>query len=238
MPVASDNIWRVLYSISRYLFPLMAIVLLFLVLFFVLSDNASHRERKRDLPGYGTVGEFIVLSGGKNLDVNTWFPVPREGVLGSIRSCDLVIPCPGVRPRHLDFSWEDGKGLLLFPRTGCEAFVNGSLITCQTASAGIPMTHGAVLQVGDAFLRLHLFAALAVTPVGNSLSDHSVQPDPFLFAPENNDSSPILPDISFQHNSFSRDYSASGTPDAPTHVSDESEQFLTGNDITKEDFGE
>ena len=35
------------------------------------------------------MGELIVLSGGQDLDTNTWFPVPREGVLGSIRSCDL-----------------------------------------------------------------------------------------------------------------------------------------------------
>ena len=160
MPVVSGDIWKILYTVSRYLFPLLAVCLVFLVLFYILSDARNRRDKVRSLPGSGTVGELIVLSGGRDLDANTWFPVPREGVLGSIRSCDLVIPCPGVRTRHLDFSWEDGLGLLLRPRTGCEVQVNGVPVTCRTRAADVPLTHGGILQVGSATLRLHLFAAL------------------------------------------------------------------------------
>ncbi len=171
MPVASEDVWKILYSVSRYLFPLLAVSLFFLVLFYILSESRKQREKARGLPGTGTVGEMVVLSGGDELDVNTWFPVPREGVLGSVRSCDLVIPCPGVRTKHLDFSWEDGTGLLIRPRTGCEALVNGVPVTCRSRAADIPLTHGSVLQVGTAMLRLHLFAALDNTPA-------SVQPAP------------------------------------------------------------
>ena len=160
MPVASEDVWKILYTVSRYLFPLLALALFFLVLFYILSESQARREKIRNLPGSGTVGELIVLSGSRELDVNTWFPVPREGVLGSVRSCDLVIPCPGVHTKHLDFSWEDGTGLLLRLRTGCEALVNGTPVTCRTRPADAPLTHGSVLQVGDAVLRLHLFAAL------------------------------------------------------------------------------
>ena len=165
MPVVSGDIWKILYTVSRYLFPLLAVCLVFLVLFYILSDARNRRDKVRSLPGSGTVGELIVLSGGRDLDANTWFPVPREGVLGSIRSCDLVIPCPGVRTRHLDFSWVDGLGLLLRPRTGCEVMVNGVPVTCRTRAADVPLTHGGILQVGSATLRLHLFAALDNTPV-------------------------------------------------------------------------
>ena len=164
MPVVSGDVWKILYTVSRYLFPLLAVCLVFLVLFYILSDSRNRSEKVRSLPGSGTVGELIVLSGGRDLDVNTWFPVPREGVLGSIRSCDLVIPCPGVRTRHLDFSWVDGLGLLLRPRTGCEVMVNGVPVTCRTRAANVPLTHGGILQVGSATLRLHLFAALDNTP--------------------------------------------------------------------------
>ena len=160
MPVVSEDIWNILYTVSRYLFPLLALSLVFVLLLYVLSESANRRERIRSLPGSGTVGELIVLSGGRDLDANTWFPVPREGVLGSIRSCDLVIPCPGVKTKHLDFSWEDGQGLLIRPRTGCEALVNGTPVTCRSDASAVPLTHGAVLQVGGAVLRLHLFAAL------------------------------------------------------------------------------
>ena len=160
MPVASADVWKILYTVSRYLFPLLAVLLVFLILFYILSESRNRRERVRTLPGSGTIGELVVLSGGRDLDVNTWFPVPREGVLGSIRSCDLVIPCPGVRTKHLDFSWEDGTGLLIRPRTGCEVQVNGIPVSCRTRAADVPLTHGSVLQVGSAVLRLHLFAAL------------------------------------------------------------------------------
>ena len=160
MPVASEDVWKILYTVSRYLFPLLAIALFFLVLFYILSESRNRREKVRGLPGSGTVGELIVLSGSSELDVNTWFPVPREGVLGCVRSCDLVIPCPGVHAKHLDFSWEDGSGLLIRLRTGCEALVNGIPVTCRTRPADVPLTHGSVLQVGAAVLRLHLFAAL------------------------------------------------------------------------------
>ncbi len=163
MPVASADVWKVLYTVSRYLFPVLAVTLVFLVLFFILYESRIRREKVHNLPGSGTVGELIVLSGSRDLDANTWFPVPREGVLGSVRSCDLVIPCPGVHTKHLDFSWEDGTGLLIRPRTGCEVQINGVPVTCRTHAADVPLTHGAVLQVGSALLRLHLFAALDST---------------------------------------------------------------------------
>ena len=135
MPVASADVWKVLYTVSRYLFPVLAVSLVFLVLFFILSESRIRREKVHNLPGSGTVGELIVLSGSRDLDANTWFPVPREGVLGSVRSCDLVIPCPGVHTKHLDFSWEDGTGLLIRPRTGCEVQINGVPVTCRTHAA-------------------------------------------------------------------------------------------------------
>ena len=195
MPVVSEDIWRILYTVSRYLFPLLAVSLVFLVLFYLLSESAKRREKARSLPGTGTVGELIVLSGSRDLEVSTWFPVPREGVLGSVRSCDLVIPCPGVRTRHLDFSWEDGVGLLIHPFTGCEALINGIPDTCRTDSSAVPLTHGSVLQVGSAVLRLHLFAALdntlpvvqspektSTVPI-QSIQDPCPVPVPDLFAP-------------------------------------------------------
>ena len=164
MPVLPENIWNVLHTISRYLFPLLAVSLVFLVLIYILSESSVRRKKIRGLPGSGTIGELVVLSGGQDLDINTWFPVPREGVLGSIRSCDLVIPCPGVHNKHLDFSWQDGQGLLIRPRTGCEVLINGVPVNCRTNASAVPLTHGSVLQIGSAVLRLHLFAALDNTP--------------------------------------------------------------------------
>ena len=159
----SPEIYSVLSVASRWLFAFFALVILFFAFAWHRSDRKERRERFRNLPGAGTVGEFLVLSGGDELQPNTWFPVPREGVLGSLRSCDLVVPCPGVRSQHLDFSWQDGTGLLVRPRIGCEVLVDGVPVSRRGAYADSPLRHGSLLQIGSAVLRLQLFSALSDT---------------------------------------------------------------------------
>ena len=159
----SPEIYRVLSLASRWLFVFFALMLLLFALAWHHSDRRERRERFRNLPGAGTVGELVVLSGSDELQPDTWFPVPREGVLGSLRSCDLVVPCPGVRSQHLDFSWQDGTGLLIRPRAGCDVLVDGVPVSRRGAYADAPLLHGSLLQVGTAVLRLQLFSALSHT---------------------------------------------------------------------------
>ena len=223
MPVASADVWKILYTVSRYLFPLLAVSLVFLVLFFILSESRVRREKVHNLPGSGTVGELIVLSGSRDLDVNTWFPVPREGVLGSVRSCDLVIPCPGVHTKHLDFSWQDGAGLLIHPRTGCEALINGVPVTCRTRPADVPLTHGAVLQVGSAVLRLHLFAALdstvsAFQPLPEELPTSADPAAAFMTGPAQ--APDYVPPTPYYQNTVAPGFTPTPVPPDQAHVAD------------------
>ena len=159
----SPEIYSVLSLASRWLFAFFALMLLLFALAWHHSDRNERRERFKNLPGAGTVGELVVLSGSDELHPDTWFPVPREGVLGSLRSCDLVVPCPGVHSQHLDFSWQDGTGLLIRPRIGCEVLVDGIPVSRRGAYADAPLIHGSLLQVGSAVLRLQLFSALSHT---------------------------------------------------------------------------
>ena len=180
----SPEIYSVLSQASRWLFILLALMLLFLAFSWHHTDRKERRDRFKNLPGAGTVGELVVLSGSDELPVDTWFPVPREGVLGSLRSCDLVIPCPGVSSHHLDFSWQDGTGLLIRPRVGCEVLIDGVPVTRR--GMDMPLIHGSVLQIGSAVLQLQLFAALSHTnrtfippqPAVGSFSDPMPQPVP------------------------------------------------------------
>lgn len=162
----SPEIWNVLFLLSRWFFVILAVVVLVSALGWLASDRRARKEHLRALPGAGTVGELVVLSGSEHLPAQTWFPVPREGVLGSVRSCDLVVPGPGIRSCHLDFRWQDGVGLLLYPRSGCEVWVDGVPLDCRSDASARPMTHGMCLQVGPVVLRLQLFAAM----------DHTVHP--------------------------------------------------------------
>ena len=109
------------------------------------------------------IGEMVVLAGSSELPEGMAVPVPWEGVLGSVRSCDMVIPCPGIRKRHLRFSYESGFGLKIIPLSGCEAMVNGVLLDCRSGEKAAPMTHGSFLQIGSAVLRLRVFAGLDST---------------------------------------------------------------------------
>ena len=157
----SPEVYSVLSVASRWIFAFFALMLLAFALIWHHAERKERKERFKNLPGAGTVGELIVLSGSDQLAEGTWFPVPREGVLGSLRSCDLVIPCPGVSSQHLDFSWQDGSGLMIRPRVGCEALIDGVPVTRRIGMQDKPLLHGSVLQVGTAALRLQLYAALS-----------------------------------------------------------------------------
>ena len=156
----SAEVYEVLSLALRYFFALFAAFLGLRGLLLTLAERREEKERLRHLPGAGTVGELVVLSGSRTLAADSWFPVPREGVLGSLRTCDLVVDCKGVAGHHLDFSWRDGVGLLLSPRNGRQVTVNDQLLDARTDPEAVPLTHGAVLRVGEATLRFLVFAAL------------------------------------------------------------------------------
>lgn len=159
----SQETYNAVFLASHWLFAFFALMLLLFAFAWHLADRKERKDRFKNLPGAGTIGEFVVLSGSDELSPDTWFPVPREGILGSLRSCDLVVPCPGVRSQHLDFSWQDGTGLLIRPRLGCEVLVDGVPVSRRGAYADTPLIHGSVLQIGSAVLRLQLFSALSHT---------------------------------------------------------------------------
>ena len=159
----SPEIYNIISRASRWLFAFFALMLLLFALSWLYDERRKRRERFRSLPEAGNIGEMVVISGSDQLPIDTWFPVPREGILGSLRSCDLVVPCPGVHARHLAFSWQDGTGLVVKPFPGCETFVDGvSLLTAEKSDMPV-MVHGSCLQVGSAVLRLQLLAALEHT---------------------------------------------------------------------------
>ena len=159
----SPEIYKVINTASRYLFAFFALMLLLFALAWLYDERRKRRERLRYLPEAGNIGEMVVISGSDQLPTDTWFPIPREGILGSLRSCDLVVPCPGVRARHLAFSWQDGAGLVIKPFSGCETIVDGISLMDAGKSETPVMVHGSCLQVGSAVLRLQLLSALEHT---------------------------------------------------------------------------
>lgn len=164
----SAEIYEVLALALRYVFAFLGILIVLRTWVHLLSHRREQRKRLRHLPDAGMIGEMVVLSDCRDLPADTRLPVPREGVLGSIRFCDLIVPCEGVRKQHLDFSWQDSTGLLIHPRSGCEALVDGVPLSCRSDPLSAPLRNGSLLQVGAAQLRLLVFVGL----------DASLLPDP------------------------------------------------------------
>jgi len=168
----STELYEVVSLSARYLFVLLGILIVFRAFVWLLSDRAEKRRRLRDLPNAGVVGEFVVISGSPSLPEGTTVPVPREGILGALRSNDIVIPCPDVRARHLLFTFDPDLGLVIHPLSGRSAVVDSAELDCRAEPAQSAMRHGSFLQVGSAVLRLRLFAGLDPNA---GFSDHGAE---------------------------------------------------------------
>jgi hypothetical protein len=143
---------------ARYWFAFLGVVIVWRSFMWLRKDAKMRRKRLKQLPDAGLVGELVVLAGSEALPPGTVIPLPREGTLGSLRSCDVSIPCPGVAPRHGDFRFENGKGLILTPAPHLSFIVDNQ--EPEPRQREWVMHHGSRLVVGDALLRMRLFMGL------------------------------------------------------------------------------
>lgn len=155
----SSELYETLVLAFRYIFTALGVLILIRAFSRIVALSAQGRTRK-SRPLSGCVGELIVISGTDDLETGYSFSVPWEGVLGSIRSCDICIPSGDVRKKHLFFSYEPGLGLLIRPCRGCSARINRYSVNDRSDPEAIPMIHGSFLQIGNLALRLRVFAGL------------------------------------------------------------------------------
>ena len=158
-----DDLYEILSLGMRYWFLLLGALIVWRSFRWLRKDRREKHRRLRQLPDAGMIGELVVLVGSDELPEGTAIPVPREGVLGFLRTCDVVVPVPGVAGHHIDFSFQNGKGLLMTPWRGQTCQVDADELTHRSRGSRFPMHHGSRLFVGDAVLRLRLFAGLETT---------------------------------------------------------------------------
>lgn len=169
--------YEVLAMAMRYFFTAVGILIVWRSFSWLMKDRRLKHRRLRQLPDAGTIGIFTVLQGSRHLDEGTILPVPHEGVLGYLRTCDVVVPVEDVATMHIDFTFQDGRGLYILPRRGCEVIVDGMPIVTRGDSLAHPMQHGSVLEVGQAMLRLGVFAGLNVPEAAPSTPETPAEPD-------------------------------------------------------------
>ena len=99
-----EDIYEVLALGLRYWFVLLGGLMVWRSFAWLRKDRRAQHRRLRRLPDAGMVGELVVRRGSGELPEGTVLPVPREGVLGYLRTCDLVVPVEGVASKHVDLS--------------------------------------------------------------------------------------------------------------------------------------
>ena len=183
-----QDIYSILALACRYWFAFLGVLIVWRSFSWLRKDRRLKHKRLKTLPDAGMIGELVVLQGSDELPEDSYLPVPREGVLGCLRTCDLVVPVDGVARQHLDFAFQDGQGLLMIPRRGCSCMIDGELITGRPAAKAFPMRHGSLLSVGDAILKLRLFAGLDAPYPAEYLPE---EPEDELLPP--GDAEPVAP---------------------------------------------
>ena len=185
----SKELYAIVAGAMRYVFVLLGVLIVLRAFLMLRRDRRQTDRTLRRLPDAGFIGEFEVLRASGELEEGSVLPVPTEGTLGLYRSCDLTLPCEGVHKRHLDFILDERLGLLILPRSGCTVTVDGAECTARSKPEAHPMLHGSTLEVGNALLRLRLFAGVcpqsgaAFTP-DTSNAPVADTPDPFRSSAE------------------------------------------------------
>lgn len=154
--------YEIIAKLMSYVFTFLGLLIVVRSFLWLRKDQAQTRKRLKALPDAGAIGLMTVLRGSSELPEGTVLSVPSEGVLGFVRSCDVVVPVDRVVARHLDFSFREGHGLYVYPRRGCPVHVDEVLVENRLQAREQPMLHGSVLRVGDAVLQLGVFAGLRV----------------------------------------------------------------------------
>ena len=156
-----NEIYEVVSQAARYWFLFLMVLIVWRSYRWLARDRRQSRKRLKLLPDAGYVGEMVVVHGSEELSPGMALPVTVEGVLGSSRGDDLYVPVHGVHKKHLWFEYDEEAGVLVHPFAGCRAEVDGIPLLGRRAQGCL--SHGSRLTVGEAELRLRLFAGFETT---------------------------------------------------------------------------
>lgn len=164
----SGEAYELLALLMRYVFVLIGALIVIRSLIWLRRDARAYRKEMRMLPDAGRIGEIVDTATGKAQ------PLPREGVIGSSRACDIRVGGRNVLRQHARFEFAPGKGLRIIPARRGMTVLNGA----QMRGPGYAL-HGAQLIIGDHALQVRLFVGLDIpTPAAYP------EPDAILDAAE------------------------------------------------------
>lgn len=146
----SANAFELVSLGMRYWFVFLGLMIVLRAARWALHDHRAYMLTLRSLPDAGCIGEIV------NLDTGLTQALPREGVMGSGKACDIRFK--GLRRRELVYELKEDKGILLMP----------SHKNNQILMEGIPLSspdyalHGSRLSFPGYSLRMRLFEGLDI----------------------------------------------------------------------------
>ena len=163
----SPQAYELISMLMRYVFVLIGLMIVWRSYRWLRRDARAYRKEMRSLPDAGLVGEMVNLATGEAQ------PLPREGVIGASRECDIRLKGPGIERNHARFEFEDGKGLKIIPLRRANLLVNGMALRGPAYAL-----HGTQLELGGVPLRVRLFAGLNIPyPAPYAEQDSAVEED-------------------------------------------------------------
>ena len=164
----SDPIFEVVSQGARYWFLFLMALIVWRSYRWLARDRRQRRKRLKLLPDAGFVGELVVVRGNAELPDGFTLPVSNEGILGCQRGDDIFVPAKGVYPKHLWYSFDDEDGLCVEPYGRHTVEVDGKTYTGRRRRAFL--VHGSRLTVGEAELRLRMFAGFEAAGASRALT--------------------------------------------------------------------
>ena len=147
----SAEVYEILALFMRYVFALIGALIVFRSFMWLRKDARAYKKEMQTLPDAGLIGEMV------DLDTGNAQPLPREGVIGSSRECDIRVKGDYVLRRHARFEFEEGKGLKIIPTRRGLTLLGG----VEMRGPGYAL-HGTQIGIGSHTLRVRLFAGLNV----------------------------------------------------------------------------
>ena len=178
-----DPIYEVISQAARYWFLFLMVLIVWRSYRWLARDRKQSKKRLKLLPDAGYVGELVVLAGNQDLSAGLALPISSEGTLGNLRGNDVCVPVRGVRKKHLWFEFDDELGLRVEPYGAQRIEVDGVPISGRRKP--VYMSHGSRLTVGDAVLRLRLFAGFEQAGIQHApTADFADEAQPQTFPPQ------------------------------------------------------
>lgn len=156
----SQELYSILALGARYWFLLLLLLIVWCAYVWFRKDMQAWKNYVKAVPSTGMAGEIVVLRGDEKLPTGKQFILPREGLIGRSRICDIQLPSNSISKRQLYFRLDENKGLYLKNLHKSPILLDGQPLS-KKANASY-LFHGSKLEIGGYLLQFFFYSGFGV----------------------------------------------------------------------------